>query len=221
MNKKIAVIGLGSLGRNLALSLTERGAEVLAIDQDIERVDEIKNRVTIAVRLNVTNEKALAAQGVSDMDAAVVCIGENFESNLLATVLLKKLGVKHVITRAARPIEQQILKEIGADELISPEEDLARQLATRLTADSLLDLIPISATLDAAKIKVPKSFQGQTLKDLRLRPKYGINLIAIYNPGADDETKHLFPNAETILREGQILLIVGPKENVVRFGELG
>ncbi|MEW6235884.1 MAG: TrkA family potassium uptake protein [Candidatus Omnitrophota bacterium] len=220
MKKKIAVIGLGTLGRNLSMFLAERGAEVLSIDSDIDRVEEIKNHVAVAVCLNATNEKALAAQGLEDMDAAIVCIGEDFESNLLATVLLKKMGVKHVITRAARPIERQILLEIGADELVYPEQDLARQLAVRLTAKSLIDLIPLSATLEAARIKAPQSICSKKLADLNLRSKYGINVIAIYDSGEGGKTDNPFPTPETIIQEGQTLLVIGHKDSIDRLADL-
>ncbi len=214
MSKKFAVIGLGILGHSLAKKLSEHGAEVIAIDSDMDRVDEIKDHVTAAVCLNATNERALKAQDVKDVDVAIVCIGEAFEANILATVLLKKIGVKKVITRASSEVERQILREIGADDLIYPEEDLAGELAVRLTAKSLLDLIPLSSHLAAAKIKPPKSFVNHSLLELQLRSKYSINVIAIYEAGTEEDSEYIFPTPETEIKEGQTLLIIGTKDDV-------
>lgn len=222
MKKKIAVIGLGILGVSLAKFLTERGAEVIAIDSDMNRVEEIKDYVTVAVNLNATNERALRSQDLEHVDQAVVCIGENFQANLLTTVLLKKIGVKYVVTRASNPIERQILKEVGADELVYPEEDLARELAVRLTAESLLDMIPLSPSLGAAKVKAPKVMWGKALMDLKLRKAYGINIIAIYEEDFDEEEENVdpFPTPETVIRKGQILLIIGKRNDIEKFAKL-
>ncbi len=220
MSKKIAVIGLGILGRNLSKFLTSRGAEVISIDSDMNRVDEIKDHVTVAVCLDATNERALAAQDLGKVDAAVVCIGETFQANILATVLLKKMGVPKVITRASRAIERQILKEVGADELIYPEEDTARELSVRLLADSILDLIPLGPNLSGAKIKPPSLFHGRTLAELQLRSMYGINVVAVYDSPSEMETSDSFPQPETVIREGQLLVVVGKQENIAKLAEL-
>ncbi|HOL92807.1 MAG TPA: TrkA family potassium uptake protein [bacterium] len=220
MKKKIAVIGLGILGRNLAVFLAERGAEVIAIDSNMEPVDEIKDKVTLAVQLNSTNEKALAALDISDVDAAVVCIGDNFQANLLTTVLLKKMGVKRVITRASNPLERSILQEIGADELVYPEEDLAKELAVRLTAVSIEDLLSLGVNLAAAKIRPPHSICGKTLAELHLRKTYGINIAAIYNSEDEEATENPFPTPEHVIAENEMLLVIGRKEDLIRFAEL-
>lgn len=214
MSKKFVVIGLGILGRNLATILASRGAEVIAIDSNMELVEEIKDRVTFAVAMDSTNERALKAQDIADVDAAVVCIGENFQDNLLTTVLLKKMGVQHVITRASNPIERQILSELGADELIYPEEDLARELSVRLMADSILDMFPLSPSLGAARLKAPKSFLNKKLIDLNLRQAYGINVIAIYDAELMEKTDDPFPNPTDLIKEGDVLLIVGRRESI-------
>jgi trk system potassium uptake protein TrkA len=161
-------------------------------------------------------QKALKAQDITDVDAAVVCIGENFQDNLLTTVLLKKMGVQHVITRASNPIERQILSELGADELIYPEEDLARELSVRLMADSILDMFPLSPSLGAARLKAPKSFWNRKLIDLNLRQEYGINIIAIYDAELMEKTDDPFPHSTDVIKEGDVLLIVGRRESIER-----
>jgi trk system potassium uptake protein TrkA len=217
MAKSVAIIGLGTLGFNLARLLAEQGAEVIAIDSKMDRVEEIKDHVTTAVCMNATQERALVAQDLAHVDVAVVCIGENFQANLLATVLLKKIGVKRVITRASSSIEHQILEEVGADELIFPEEDLAHQLATRLTAESLLDLIPLGPELEAAKVKAPRFLWGKSLVESNLRSKFQINVIAVYEEGKSLDKQSPFPRPEMIIREDHILLIVGRREALEKF----
>lgn len=218
--KKIAVIGLGILGRNLAQYLMDQGVEVIAIDSDMALVEEMKDRVTYAVCLDVTNQKALEALDIVDVDSAVVCIGEHFQSNLLATVILKKIGVKYVITRASNPLERMILEEVGVNELIYPEENMAKDLSVRLAADTLLDHILISKTMGAAKIKAPKIFWGKTLAELELRKKYGINVVAIYKSEKYEETEDPFPSPEQVIQDGQILLIVGHTDNIMALSRM-
>jgi trk system potassium uptake protein TrkA len=150
----------------------------------------------------------------------VVCIGENFEANVLATVLLKKMGVRKVITRASRDIERQILREVGADELIYPEQDMATELAVRLTAKSILELIPLSATLQAAKIYAPSAFWGQSLKDLSLRSEYGINIISIYESNELRDRDAMIPHPDTVIKEGQVLLVVGEEQAIKRLSQM-
>jgi len=220
MKKKIVVIGLGVLGRNMAVLLESRGAEVIAVDSDMGPVDEIKDKVTMAVALDSTNEKALLALDISDVDAAVVCIGENFQANLLTTVLLKKMKVKYVITRAVNPIEKQILRELGADELIYPEEDLARELSVRLTSNSLLDLVSLGPNLEAANLKAPAAFLNKKLSELNLRVEYGINIISIYRPEDIQETVNPFPKPDHVFKEDEIILVVGSNEDIARITEL-
>jgi trk system potassium uptake protein TrkA len=132
MPRKFAVIGLGIFGVRVALTLMENQGEVIAIDKNRKPIEEIKDKVTVAVRLDATDEEALKLQGIDKVDVAVVCIGEDFESNLLTTVLLKRLGVKKVVSRASSPVQRQILDLVGADRVVSPEEEIAVKLAESL-----------------------------------------------------------------------------------------
>ena len=217
MVEHIAVIGLGS---RLARLLEERGAEVIAIDSEMDKIEEIKDVVSVAVCLNACNERSLRAQELQEVNAAVVCIGEDFQSNLLATVLLKKIGVKRVISRAANAIERQILKEVGADEVIIPEEEMAREISTRLTSKSILDMIPVSANLSAVRIKAPKAFWGHTLAELQLRSNYGINIIAIFRENQEDLGEDPFPKPETRIEAGHSLLVIGYQEKLALLEKL-
>lgn len=214
MSKKIAIIGLGVFGRSLCQHLMDLGVEVIAIDSDINRIDDIKDQVTVAVCLDATNERALQAQDIQDVDAAVVCIGENFESNILATVLMKRLGVKHVIARASREIEEMILKEVGANKQIFPERDMAKEMAMQLSSVSLLEYMELSPSLKAAKLRAPKAFWGKSLIDLNLRSRYGINIIAVYTGENERESEDPFPKPDMIIQDYHLLLAVGKSKDI-------
>ena len=129
---RFAVIGLGRFGMSLATHLTEAGAEVVAIDADRRVIENIKDEVTVAVALDATDEHALRAQNLEKVDAAIVCMGESFEANQLATLLLKNIGVKRIIAKANTTTQRHILQLIGADQVISPEEEMGAKLAKRL-----------------------------------------------------------------------------------------
>lgn len=221
MSKKIVIIGLGTLGRSLALQLAEKGAEVIVIDSEMERVDELKDRVTAAVCMNSTNERALRAQNLEMVDMAVVCIGDNLQANLLTVMLLKKIGVRHIIARVSSELERDIMREIGAHEMIFPEEDLARELAPRLTSETILDLIPLTSEMSAIRFKPPASFIGKTLVELSLRSNYNVNVVAIMTRGEEDgKTEEIIPFPDIKITETQELLLIGRKKDIDKIGRL-
>lgn len=223
---KYLVIGLGVFGRELAQSLIEKGAEVVAVDTRMEIVEEIQDQVTYAVKLNAVDERALSGIGVSEFDVGIVCIGENFEANLLAAVNLKKAGVKQVIARASNPTHQRILEAIGVDLVISPEVEAAERLSYRLMHKGLVDITFIGQGSVAAKIMTPRPFVGKSLAQLSLRRKYGINLIAIHSPqSSPDEQLQTMkinnsPEAETVLNEGDIMVFIGDNKALRKLTEL-
>jgi len=174
-----AIIGLGRFGMMLARTLSKAGREVIAIDSNRDLVEEVQNDVTLAVRLDATDERALRGQGLDKVTCAVVCIGETFESNILTTALLKSLSVPRVIARAATPIRQKILRHVGADETISPEDESALRLAQRLMAPNIISLLEIGENVSMVQIEAPAKFHNKKLVELGLREKYSVNLIAI------------------------------------------
>ncbi len=202
---------------NLARLLAEQDADVIAIDINMDRIEEIKDHVTVAVCMNATQERALRAQDLSEVDIGVVCIGENFQANLLSTVLLKKIGAKQVITRASTSIEREILKEVGADNVIFPEEDLARQLATRLTTDNILKIFNLGSELEVAQVKAPESLWGKSILEANLRTRYGINIIAVHEEGKTTDKQDPFPTPDTVIEKNHILLVAGRSKAISRF----
>lgn len=209
--KKILVIGCGYFGRNLSLSLAKRGAEVVAVDIDMAIVNELKDQVAYAVKLNATDEKSLASLGIPDIDVGIACIGESFECNLLAAVNLKNLGIKRVIARAATPVQFKIMRAVGVDQVISPEQDAAEYMASSLMNLDLMDAVPIGDGYTAAKIPAPTRFYGKTLAEIGLRPKFGVNLISIFrqDPKGKSEGKVIGnPDGDTTIMEGDELGVV-------------
>ena len=213
---KFAVIGLGRFGYKLALTLAREGGDVVAIDSRPEPVDHIKDHVSVALCLDATDEEALKIQGIDEVDTAIVSIGAKFEENVLATALLKQMGVSRVYSRSSEGLQSRILELVGADRVIHPEEDMALKLAESLMIRGIGDVIPITPEHNVAEIEAPKVFWGRSLRDLRLRNNYHINLIAIKQR---DETGNSIildslPGPDTIIHEDQILIIVGKQEDI-------
>ncbi|MGB9664726.1 MAG: potassium channel family protein [Ignavibacteria bacterium] len=229
MAKKIAIIGLGDFGQNLAKHLSEKGAEVLAIDNDFEKVEEIKDIVAVAVRLDATDEKALRAQGIQDMDAVVISIGQEFESTLLTVMNLINLGVKKIIARATTPIHKIILEKVGVHYIISPEEEIADKLASSLIYEDVLEWIKLGGDYTIAYLPAPEIFVGKTLQELDIRTKYNVNLITIkkitkvFNKTTkQEEIKERIigvPGPGTVIENGDILILFGREKDISKLIE--
>jgi trk system potassium uptake protein TrkA len=224
---RFAVIGLGRFGMSLATHLAAGGAEVVAIDSDRRVVEAIKDEVTMAVTLDATDEHALRSLNLEKVDAAIVCIGESFEANQLATLLLKNIGVKKVIAKATNATQRHILQLIGADQVISPEEEMGARLAKHLLVPYALDMIPLAEGFSLMEIKAPPAFVGKALQTLKLRQRYGINVIAIkrhYPPESEGTAPALasidnLPSPTTVIEEHDILIVIGPEEGLRQLGE--
>lgn len=229
---KIAVIGLGRFGRSLVENLVERGAEVIAIDKNRERVEAVKDKATLAVILDSEDEKVLKAQGIDKVDVAVVSMGENdFRSNVLTTVLLKKMGVKTVISRAFEYIDKEILENIGADKVVFAEVELGQKLARTITAPNLLECIPMddNDNYSLAQIQAPKKFLGKKIGELQIASKYHVNVVLIkrnseyLDKNGNIRTREIFnyvPGADDIINEGDILWIAGRTEDIENISKL-
>lgn len=183
---RFAVIGLGRFGSRLATTLAAAGAEVIAIDRDRAIVEDLRDEVTLAIAMDSTDEQALKIQGVDQVDCAVVGIGADFEANALTTALLKSLGVKRVIARAATRTQARILSRIGADGVVSPEEESADRWANKLLAPFLLDRVEIGDGYVVAQVRTPAPWSGKTLAELDLRRAHNITMVAIRRKARPD-----------------------------------
>ncbi len=221
--KRFAVIGLGRFGRRLAQALTQAGHEVIAIDEREDVIESARDEVALAVRLDATDPEALKSQDLDKCDAAVVSIGEDFESNALATATLKSLKVPLVISRASTEIQRRILARIGADAVINPEDEMAVRLANQLTNPNIVEHLELAEGHSLMQIRAPKAWHNRTLGDIDLRKKHEVNLIAIKRPvkktdeqGDEVTTEEVIdlPMAHTVIRQGDVLVLVGTTESL-------
>ena len=164
--------------------------------------------------IDATEIEALRAQGIENVDTAVVCIRENFEANLLTAVNLRQLGIAKVIGRANTEIQKEILEKIGVDEVILPDEEMGKRLAQRLLFPSLLDFIPLSPQHSIARIESPPEFVGKRLFDLDMRKRYGINVVAIKKKKNKDEEIDNIPSPDYRIEEGDILVVIASNSSL-------
>ncbi len=222
-----AVIGLGTFGEQVCEVLMEKGGKVLAIDNRSDSIEKIKDTVTQAILLDATDEDALSTVAFEDVDIAIVAIGENKEASILVTAILKRMGVSYILSRATSELHSQVLKQVGADEVVNIEISEGKRVAQKLLAPEILDRIPISETITVAELYVSRSFIGKTLSKLNLRKKFRINIIAVKrsfisidelgNPVKSEEV--IFPDSDTKLKEHDIILVVGRNEDIDIFKE--
>jgi len=224
--KKFCVIGLGYFGSNLARSLTKNGAEVLAIDKDIRRVEEVQDEVAVAVMLDSTDKDALSSQGVQDFDAVIVAIGEGFESSITTTSILQELGVKNIYNRMVSKLHARILKLLGIENILLPEAEAADHLARRLVMPGLIDTFPLSHSHSIFIVKSPKRFIGKTIRESNLRIEYNLNVVTIKKlVSVLNQTSESVFEAETIgvpdpsykFEENDLLVLFGNDKDLRNF----
>lgn len=213
---EFAVIGLGRFGTSLALALMASGHTVLGIDQDAQLVQRLADDLTQAVILDATDEDALREVDIGLFDTVVVAIGADFESNLLTTVSLKSLGVRHVICKAVTDRQREILLRVGADEVVQPEHDAGRLLAEQLTAPAVLARLHLGPAHDIVELLTPRSIAGKSLLELDLRRRLGVTVLLIKR----ENDLIVSPSADTRLLEGDLLVVVGRNEALEAFGKL-
>ena len=219
---KVLVIGLGFFGRNLARSLSEKGAEVIAVDQNKAIVEELQSKVAYAMCLDATDEQALSAVGVRDIDVGIACIGESFEANLLASVNMINLGIKQIISRGSSAIEHKILKAVGVDRIISPEREAAEQMALGLMHGPVLEAFHLPDGFICAKVPAPKGFVGKTPGELKLRQEFRVHLMVLHRPGqsATDRVERFLDPENEVLNPEDLLTLVGLEDDIYKFKKL-
>lgn len=203
--KSILLIGLGRFGRHIAIKLDEMHHQVMAIDKDEDRVDAVLPFVTNAQIGDATNEFFLKSLGVCNFDVCIVAIGDNFQNSLETTSLLKELGAKMVVSRAAREVHAKFLLRNGADEVVYPEKQLADWTAIRYSADHILDYIELDEEHAIFEISVPQSWARKTIGELDIRKKYNINIMALKHSGV----MKLNITSDTTLPEDDTMLVLG------------
>ena len=208
--KSVLLIGLGHFGRGVAEKLNELHHQVLAVDKSEERVNEILPLVTDAQIGDATNETFLRSLGVDNFDVCIVTIGEDFQSSLETTSLLKELGAKKVVSRASREVHRKFLLRNGADDVVYPEGQLAAWTAIRHTTDHVLDYIALDSEYSIYDLSVPADWQGKTVGTLDIRKKYNLNVLAVRESGQPSTAV----NGDTVLQENQTILVLGKWKDV-------
>ncbi len=222
IGQRFAVIGLGQFGSAIARNLSERGAEVIAIDYNEDNVEALKDHVAYAVTLDATDKKALQSQNIEDMDAVVVSIGENFQGLLLCTFILQELEVKRIIARAQGPTQRKILEKMGVTEILSPEDEVGNNVAEQLVNPSVLMCMTLPDDFEIVEIKAPKAVISRSLDDIGLRVKYKVNLITVLRQSEKDGKHHIIgvPKSDTQIEENDIIVVFGKTRNIDRFIEI-
>ena len=210
MTKAILLIGLGRFGKHIARKLYELDHGVMAIDRQEERVQDVLPYVTNAQIGDSMNENFLRSLGVGNYDVCIVAIGNDFQSSLETTSLLKELGAKMVVSRAARDVHAKFLLRNGADEIVYPEKQLASWTAIRYSADHIFDYIEIDNEYAIFEIALPEGWVGRTVGEINIRQKYNINIMAIKRSGKMDLTV----TPDTRFAEGEALLVLGSHKDI-------
>ncbi len=211
--KSILVIGLGRFGRHMAKKFSEQNNDVMAIDINEERINNVLSVVTNALIGDATNERFMETIGVRDFDLCVVAIGDNFQSSLETTALLKDLGAKFVLARASRDVHAKFLLRNGADDVIYTEKETAERLAVKYGSDNIFNYIELNDEYSIYEIAVPSSWLNKSILKVNVRSKYGISILAT------KQGNNIFPlpKPEHVFTDSESLMILGKNEDVARF----
>lgn len=221
----VAVIGLGTFGAKTAVRLFEKGAEVLAIDSNPELVDRIKDKVSHAICIDVTQERSLRAVNISDVDTAIVAIGDNIEMSIMSVAMLRKLGVGRVVARATTQMHEHILREIGASEIIKVEEEMGEIVASKIAAPHVLQRYNFAAGYSIVELRLGRAFEGKTLVESQIRQNYSLNIVALQKrvPYISEEGKAAYrvvindsPLPMDVIEADDIVVLVGSEKNLDR-----
>jgi trk system potassium uptake protein TrkA len=215
--RSFAIIGMSSFGSFLARDLSEQGVQVIAIDREEEKIEKIKRFVQKAVIADGTDRETLDNLGLHDLDGVVVSLGQ-IESSVLATLHLKELKIKRIITKALSEEHGKILEMVGATEVIFPERDMARRVAHTLTHENILDHVPLAPGFSIVEIAPPSSFRHKTLGELDLRRKYGVQVIVIKE--LIPENVVLVPMADYTVKDSDVLVMMGRDEDLKKIQSL-
>ncbi len=213
MNKQFAVIGLGRFGSSVAKTLHSMGHQVLVIDPDDERVRAMVQFSTRAVAADATDEQVLRSLGVRNFDVVIVGIGGDIQASIMITLMLKELGVKYVVAKAQNEIHGKVLFRVGADRVVFPERDMGFRVAQNLISSNILEYIELSPDVGMIEIVAPSKIVGKELRQLDLRNRFNINVIALKH--GDDV--NITPRADDRIHEDDVLVVVGLKDDLKRF----
>jgi trk system potassium uptake protein TrkA len=218
IDRNFIMLGMGSFGTALSRKLAANGCRVTGVDGRRERLDAVKNDIHEAVIGDCTDRELLENLPIRAATAVFISLGENISQSLLATLHVKELGARNVIVKGVTKEHGKILEHLGVDRVVFPEEEVARELADRMTWPNVLDYLPIDPEYSVAEVAMPESLAGKTLAEAELRNRFGVNVM-----GLKDVMKgkfDMFPDAKTKLLDDQVLLVVGREKDLARLREL-
>ena len=215
--KSVLIIGMGHMGRHLASKLQALGNEVMIVDKNPDVITALSDRFTDSNICDCTNGSIIEALGVDNFDICFVTIGEDFQASLVVTSLLKQYGARMIVSKAKQKIQADLLRKIGADEIVWPEKEIAEKLAVRYNADNIFDYIPLTAEYSIYELPVPAAWVGQSLTELNGRRKYQVTIIAVKHDTALD------PNVGPDYRfvQGDHVILIGQSDRVFRLANKG
>ncbi len=208
--KNFAVIGCGRFGTAIATTLYDLGNDVMVVDKDPDNIRRISDYVTHAVEADIMDEKVLVELGLDSFDVVIIAVGSDLEASATAALAAKEIGVKNVVAKTQTDLHGKILKKIGVDKLIYPERDMGIRVAHNLTSSNILDYIQVSPEFSIIEITALKSWQDKSLAELKLRNKYGINVIAIKRNAEVIPA----PAADFTIKKFDIIILIGSKEDL-------
>jgi trk system potassium uptake protein TrkA len=225
MKRQFAVIGLGRFGYSVAETLVKKGCEVLAIDRDETKIQAVSDFATFAVQCDATDERALKAVSIQNIDVAVVSIGENIEASILIVQTLKEMGIKSIIAKAVTHTHGKILTNLGVNEVIYPERDAAVRLAHRLVSPKVLEYLELAPGYSIEEVTVPDKLSGLSLREARIREQYRLNVIGIKKKVTrmvkgrmvKEEVFNFTPSEDDVVEKGDVLVVIGKEEDLDRF----
>ncbi|HNQ91249.1 MAG TPA: TrkA family potassium uptake protein [Verrucomicrobiota bacterium] len=219
---KCAVIGLGDFGRAAAIGLARAGADVIAIDRNMDRLNLVKDEVALAIRMDATHRDALVAQQVDKVDVLVATIGQNFEAQVLVVVHARTLGIKRIVARALTEDHRRVLDAVGANEVFIPEEEAARTMVRRLTISDIRSYFELADGFSLVEIEAPKAMIGRTLRELNLRQRFRVNLVAIKSMVTGPDGSRVMkqfkavPMPDEVIEVGDVLALAGSVLDLAR-----
>jgi trk system potassium uptake protein TrkA len=208
--KQFIVLGLGRFSSAVATTLVELGQEVLGVDNDEERVNELKDKITQAVQADITDERALKELGVKNFDTAIVGIGSDLETSMLVTMMLKEMGVKYIIAKAQNNLHAKILEKIGVDKIVFPERDMGRRIAHNLITPNIKEYIELEPDYSINEVEALPEFVDKTLSELDLQNKYGISVLAIKT----GNSCNIYPRANNVIKKNDFLIVIGETKRI-------
>ncbi|WP_458862622.1 potassium channel family protein [Acidaminobacterium chupaoyuni] len=210
--ESFVVIGLGRFGTALARELYRMGHEVLVVDKDEDAVHRIADSVSHAVTADARDEQVLRSIGVRNFDYAVVAFADNIQDNILITLMLKELGVKHVIAKGNDDLHVKVLRRIGADRIVFPEADTGARFAQLISSSNIIDYIDISEDYSIVEVGAPEKWCTKTIRQIDVRAKYGINILAVKTK--QGQTINVSPGPDYVITYGDVLVVIGANDDI-------